>query len=101
MPASGTDQSGTRSFVLASAQSCFFSVLLGSGGGFGTSIGLGAVGLVMPVVSTALLTIVLVTGEPWEVVDQHFLPRAALVVLGIATIVGSLAFAWRFRLGRN
>lgn len=99
MPTSGTDQSGTRGLVLASALSCLFAMLLGSGGGFGTAIGLGAVGLVMPVLSTALLTVVLVTGEPWEVVGQHFLSRAALAVLGIATIAGSTALLWRFRRG--
>jgi hypothetical protein len=72
-------------------------MLLGSGGGFGTSIGFGAVGLVMPILSTALLTIVLLAGEPWGVVDNHFLPRAVLVVIGIVTIFGAVALLWRSR----
>lgn len=97
MSASGTDQSGTKSFIVAATLSCLFAILLGSGGGFGTSVGFGAVGLVMPVLSTALLTIVLMTGEPWGVVDNHVLPRTFLVVIGIATTFGSVALLWRTR----
>jgi len=97
MSANSRDQSSARIFVVASALSCGFAMLLGSGGGLATSIGFGAVGLVMPVLSTALLTIVLVTGEPWVVVDNHWLPRTVLAVVSIVTIAGSVMLLWRLR----
>lgn len=97
MSANSTGQSGTKSFAWVVLLSCLFAMLLGFGGGFGTAVGFGAVGLVMPVLAPALLTAVLLTGEPWGLVDNHFLPRAALASIGMATVLASLALLWRDR----
>ena len=89
-----TDRSG-GGFLIAAVLSSLFGLLFGSGGGLGSAVGFGAAGLVMPVVSTVLLIIVVMTGEPWGIIDDNPLPRPALVAIGIAAIVGSVVFFWR------